>query len=108
MPESADRKPCFICKGPATVEQIDSSIGVLVTVECADAECSGSWNNGWFQELKCAEVAWNHRQIGEAAMNAVLPFTAATSVKACEHCGSSGKHAAFCLAIGGHVSAQTR
>jgi hypothetical protein len=71
---TADRKPCVICCGPATVEQIDSSIGVLVTVECNDTECNGHWNNGWFQELEHAESAWNNRQIGEAAMSAVLPF----------------------------------
>ena len=71
---SEDRKPCVICGGPASVEQIDSSLGVLVTVYCADTECNGHWNNGWFEEFEDAESAWHHRQIGEAAMSAVLPL----------------------------------
>jgi hypothetical protein len=75
----SDRQPCVICKGPATLEQIDSSIGVLVTVECDDCDCIGHWNNGWYQDLGNAEAAWNNRQIGEAAMNAVLPFSATRS-----------------------------
>lgn len=70
----SELKPCVLCKGPARIEQIDSSIGVLVSAECADTECNGHWNNGWFQDEARAETAWNNAQIGEAAMSAVLPF----------------------------------
>lgn len=69
-----DLKPCAVCGGPASIEEIDSSIGVLVSVECSYYDCEMYSNNGWFQHLERAEAAWNHRQIGEAAMNGVLPF----------------------------------
>lgn len=72
-------QPCCICKGHAVTEQIDSSIGVLVSVECHDPDCEMSYNNGWFQDSERAEAAWNHRQIGEAAVNGVLPFNRASA-----------------------------
>lgn len=67
-------KPCSICKGPTCTEQIDSSIGVLTGIQCADTECNGHWNNGWFEDEDDAIAWWNDRQIGVAAMNHVLPF----------------------------------